>query len=92
MRAILGELIKHEQEAGRLATSDSGRPKKGSNSGTLLKNYGLTKKDSHRAQQIANHQGLIGPAKKHSLQSKSRGVDRGVNGIAPLFSGFFSQG
>jgi hypothetical protein len=34
--------------------SDSGRPKKGSNSGTLLKSYGLTKKDSHRAQNSAH--------------------------------------
>jgi len=57
--AKLGELIKQEQEAGRLATSDSGRPKKGSTAGTLLKNYGLTKKDSHRAQKITEHKDLI---------------------------------
>ena len=56
--ARLGELIKIEQEAGRLA--DKGQPKKCSTDGTLfLKDYGLTKKDSHRAQKIFVHQDLI---------------------------------
>ncbi|MBA7663115.1 hypothetical protein ES703_71154 [subsurface metagenome] len=32
--------------------------------GRFLKDYGLTWKDSHRAQQIANHQNLMGPDEK----------------------------
>ncbi|MCL0060665.1 hypothetical protein M1N88_02140 [Dehalococcoidia bacterium] len=56
--ARLGELIKQEQEAGRLATE--GQPKKGSTSGTfLLKDYGLTKQDSHRARKVYEHRDLI---------------------------------
>lgn len=53
----LGELIKQEQEAGRLATSKTGRPKKPSNGARLftLKDYGLTWSDSERAQRVAEH-------------------------------------
>lgn len=54
--ARLGELIRQEQEAGRLATR--GQPKKSSTVATL-KDYGLNKFDSHRAQQMAGHQDLI---------------------------------
>ena len=54
----LGELIKQEQEAGRLATK--GQPKKSRNGAILLlKDYGLTHDDSHRAQKIFVHQDLI---------------------------------
>lgn len=54
----LGELIQQEQEAGRLA--DKGQPKKCSTDGTLfLKDYGLTRQDSSRAQRVAEHQDLI---------------------------------
>ena len=42
----LGELIKQDQETGRLATKDTGRPKKCDISVTLLKDIGLSKKDS----------------------------------------------
>lgn len=58
LEATLGELIKQEQEAGRLAIK--GRPEKCSTDGTfLLRDYGLTKKDSYRAQRVATHQDLI---------------------------------
>ena len=56
-RLGLGELIKQEQEAGRLA--DKGQPKKCNTDVTFLKDYGLTRMDSHRAQQVAEHQDLI---------------------------------
>lgn len=55
--ARLGELIQQEQEAGRLAIE--GRPKKGNNGITFLKDIGLTKMDSMRAQRLAANQDLI---------------------------------
>jgi N6-adenosine-specific RNA methylase IME4 len=57
VEARLGELIKEEQEAGRLATE--GRPNKGNTDVTFLKDYDLTKMDSSRAQKIAEYQDLI---------------------------------
>lgn len=51
--ARLGELIKQEQEAGRLAMS--GRPNKGNNDVTFLEDYNLTKMESSRAQELAEH-------------------------------------
>jgi hypothetical protein len=56
VEAKLGEMIKLEQEAGRLA--DKGQPKKCRTVATL-KDYGLTKDDSSRAQKIAEHKDLI---------------------------------
>ena len=55
--ARLGELIQQEQEAGRLAIQ--GRPDKPDNNVRFLKDYGLTWKDSSRAQTIADNQDLI---------------------------------
>ncbi|MCL0060666.1 hypothetical protein M1N88_02145 [Dehalococcoidia bacterium] len=56
--ARLGELIKQEQEAGRL--SNRGRPGKYSTGGIFnLTDYGLTLQDSHRAQKVFEHQDLI---------------------------------
>jgi hypothetical protein len=55
--ARLGELIKQEQEAGRLALK--GRPQKYSNDGIFLEDLGLSLKDSHRAQRVAEHRDLI---------------------------------
>ena len=70
LEAKLGELIKQEQEAGRLA--DKGQPKKCSIGGTLLlKDIGLTRKDSSRAQQIAEHQDLIPVMVEKSLAKMS---------------------
>lgn len=43
MEARLGELIKQEQEAGRLATSNTGNPKLKGNIVVTLADYGLTK-------------------------------------------------
>jgi hypothetical protein len=43
-RTRLGELIKQEQETGRLALQ--GRPQKGDTNVTFLKDYGLTRKAS----------------------------------------------
>jgi len=57
LEAKLGELIKLEQKAGRLATSN--RSKMGNIGVTHLKDIGLTKMDSSRAQQIFDHQDLI---------------------------------
>ncbi|MCL0058734.1 hypothetical protein M1O47_03535 [Dehalococcoidia bacterium] len=58
--ARLGELIKQEQEAGRLSKSNTGRPRKCPTSGTLnLTDYGLTRNDSSRAQKVYEHQDLI---------------------------------
>jgi hypothetical protein len=62
LEAILGEQIKREQEAGRLATQDSGRRKKCATNGTLIKtlsDYGLDRHESSRAQKIAEHKDLI---------------------------------
>lgn len=53
----LGELIKAEQEAGRLAIS--GRPNKGNNDVTFMADYGLTKIESSRAQELAEHKDII---------------------------------
>lgn len=63
VEARLGELIQLEQEVGRLATSvDSLKQYRSNNNVTTVKNlkdYGLTKMDSSRAQKIARHQDLI---------------------------------
>ncbi|HUV56431.1 MAG TPA: hypothetical protein VMV84_04285 [Dehalococcoidales bacterium] len=50
------ELIKQEQEAGRLAIAGG---KRGYTGVTTLKGYGLTKMDSSRAQKVFEHQDLI---------------------------------
>jgi hypothetical protein len=57
IEARLGDLIKQEQKAGRLATK--GRPGKYDASVIFLKDIGLTLKDSERAQRVAKHQDLI---------------------------------
>lgn len=56
--ARLGEIIKQEQEAGRLASQNTGRLDKSSTIARLSQ-YGLTWSDSSRAQQVAEHQDLI---------------------------------
>ena len=66
--ARLGELIQQEQQAGRLATED--RSKMSNISVTHLKDYGLTKQDSSRAQQIADHQELIQKAVESARRYK----------------------
>ena len=57
--AKLGELIKKEQEKGKLASQNSGRPKKYRNDSILLKDLGLNPDDSYRAQRISEYQDLI---------------------------------
>lgn len=67
--ARLGELIKIEQEAGRLATSD--RSKMGNIGVTHLKDIGLTRMDSSRAQRVAEHQDLISVMVEKALAKPS---------------------
>jgi N6-adenosine-specific RNA methylase IME4 len=57
VEARLGELIQQEQEAGRLA--DKGRPNKCRTGATFLRDLGLTRDDSRRAQMVAEHKDLI---------------------------------
>lgn len=71
VEAKLGELIQQEQEAGRLAVSGG---KRGYTGDTTLKDIGLTKMDSHRAQKVAEHQDLIGPAEKAHTTIQMQGV------------------
>ena len=64
LEAKLGELLKIEQESGLRAKS--------STDGTLqLKDYGLTKKDSHRAQQIYSMSPFI-PCLAKSMMTSAR--------------------
>lgn len=61
---VLGELIKVEQAAGRLATSKNSLLQyRDSNDGITdvknLQDYGLTAKDSFRAQELAEHKDII---------------------------------
>lgn len=57
--AKLGETIQEEQKAGRLASKDTGRPKKSDKNVILFKDIELNEADSHRAQLVFNHQDLI---------------------------------
>jgi hypothetical protein len=58
--ARLGELIKQEQAAGRLATGKGITNKPTPNNDVRgLKDYGLTWQDSSRAQQVYEHQDLM---------------------------------
>ena len=62
VEARLGELIRSEQEAGRLASQESGRPRNKCNASvtlTTLKDVGLSRMDSQRAQMVADKKNLI---------------------------------
>jgi hypothetical protein len=79
--ARLGELIKQEQEAGRLATQSRGTTQFGSgNNNTPVKtlaDYGLDKEDSRHAQALAEHKDII---------AEKRGF--GINTVAAAISEF----
>jgi N6-adenosine-specific RNA methylase IME4 len=71
--ARLGELIKAEQEAGRLATGKSVANKSTPNNDVRgLKDYGLTWQDSSRAQQLAEHKDIIAKVIVDSLDTPTR--------------------
>ena len=58
--ARFGEMIKQEQEAGRLAVSGDNQHSIGSNNVvTTLKDYGISRIESSRAQKIYEHRDLI---------------------------------
>ncbi len=60
IEARLGELIRSEQEAGRLATQgDIGKQRCSPRGTSTLKEVGLTRKDSMRAQMVADNKNLI---------------------------------
>jgi hypothetical protein len=73
IEAKLGELIKQEQEAGRLASQNSGNRNLGNNVVTL-KDYGLTKMDSYRAQKIAEHKDLIPVVVAKAIEAAGHGA------------------
>lgn len=69
--STLGELIRIEQESGRLGKS--------STDGTLyLKDYGLTKQDSSRAKNIFEHRDLISKAVEQARRSKDIPTRKGL--------------
>ena len=69
--ARLGEIIKSEQALGRLATSNSGGHVKGRNVATLH-DYNLTKSDSSRAQDLAEHKDIIAKVIVDSIDIPTR--------------------
>jgi N6-adenosine-specific RNA methylase IME4 len=76
--ARLGELIKIEQDAGRLAVQGHNQHSLGSRSDATttkvktLADYGLTKDDSHRAQELAEHKDVIAKVIVDSLDIPTR--------------------
>ncbi|GAI91965.1 unnamed protein product, partial [marine sediment metagenome] len=71
IEARLGELIRLEQEAGRLATKKTGRPDKYNNDVIhTLKDYGLSLMDSSRAQKVYDYRYLIPRVVEEVVQSE----------------------
>jgi len=67
----LGELIKQEQEAGRLRSQTDGKSRGRIDATPSLKDYGLNKTDSSRAQRIFAYQDLIPVMVEKSLAKMS---------------------
>ncbi len=72
VEARLGELIKAEQEAGRLRKNSDGRPMYNNDVIHTLKDYGLSAIDSSRAQDLAEHQDIIAKVVVDSLDIPTR--------------------
>lgn len=66
--ARLGELIREEQEAGKLAKQDTGNPNLKCNHVVTLADIGLTRMDSHRAQLVADNKDLIEEIKNDAIK------------------------
>jgi hypothetical protein len=74
MEARLGELIKQEQDAGRLASQDTGN-RNLPDSVVSLKDYGISWKESYHAQALAEHKDII--AENNLLHDVTSLVDGG---------------
>lgn len=85
VEAILGELIKKEQEAGRLAKPGDIKEQKRCNSNvTLLKDYGLSRMDSQRAQKIFEYSYLILKVVDEAIEARDIPTRRGLEVMVRL--------